>query len=207
MRPITLSLILANVAIFGAQQVFGDSLVIHFALWPLGQFSLPGVVSSVGFEPWQLVTYSFLHGNFQHIFFNLFALYMFGSAVERYLGSPKFVALYFASVISAAATQLIVVSGGAPEGPTPTVGASGGVFGLLLAFGWLVPRSRVMLLFPPIPMPAWLFVMLYGLVELASGVFGTKVGIAHFAHLGGMVGAFAVLQIWGRPRSAGDNSG
>jgi membrane associated rhomboid family serine protease len=178
-------------------------LLIHFALWPVGRFPLPGVDFSVGFEPWQLVTYSFLHGNFQHIFFNMFALYMFGSGVESYLGSPKFVALYFASVISAAVTQLFVVSGSVADGIAPTLGASGGVFGLLLAFGWLFPRTRVTLIFPPIPMPAWLFVTLYGLVELASGVFGTQGGIAHFAHLGGMVGAFLVLQLWGRRNSSG----
>jgi membrane associated rhomboid family serine protease len=198
MRPVTLALLIANVAVFGAQQVLGDWLLIHFALWPLGHYSVPGVDQSIGFEPWQLVTYSFLHGNFQHIFFNMFALFMFGSGVERYLGSPKFLTLYFASVIAAAVTQLIVVGSSSPAEAAPTLGASGGVFGLLLAFGWLFPRTRVTLIFPPIPMPAWLFVTLYGLVELASGVFGTQVGIAHFAHLGGMVGAFLVLQIAGR---------
>ena len=196
MRPVTLFLLIANVAVFAAQQLWGDWLLIHFALWPPGRFPIEGVDQSVGFEPWQVVTYAFLHGNVQHIFFNMFALYMFGSAVEQYLGSPKFVALYFASVISAAVTQYIVISGSAS--PAPTLGASGGVFGLLLAFGWLVPRSRVTLIFPPIPMPAWLFVTLYGLVELGSGVFGTQTGVAHFAHLGGMVGAFAVLLLWGR---------
>ncbi len=197
MRPVTLSLLIANVVVFGAQQLLGDWLLIHFALWPLGQYSIPGVDQPLGFEPWQLVTYSFLHGNFQHIFFNMFALYMFGSGLERYLGVPRFTTLYFASVISAAVTQLIVV-GSSPTDVAPTLGASGGVFGLLLAFGWLFPRSRVTLIFPPIPMPAWLFVTLYGVVELASGVFGTQVGVAHFAHLGGMVGAFAVLQLWKR---------
>jgi rhomboid family protein len=202
MRPVTLALLLANIAVFGLQQVLGDWLILHFALWPVGQIVIPGLDQPIGFELWQLVTYSFLHGNFQHILFNMFALYMFGSGVESYLGSPKFALLYFASVISAALTQLIVVSGNAPGEVAPTLGASGGVFGLLLAFGWLFPRSRVTLIFPPIPMPAWLFVTLYGLVELASGVFGTQGGVAHFAHLGGMVGGFLVLQIWGR-RAAG----
>jgi membrane associated rhomboid family serine protease len=200
MRPVTLSLIIANVAVFAADKLFGDWLLVYFALWPPGHFPVPGADLTVGFQPWQLVTYSFLHGNLQHIFFNMFALYMFGSGVERYLGSPRFLVLYFASVISAAVTQLIVVNGS--ETAVPTVGASGGVFGLLLAFGWLFPRARLMLIFPPIPMPAWLFVTLYGLVELASGVLGTWSGVAHFAHLGGMVGAFAVLQFWGRRRSA-----
>lgn len=199
MRPITVALIVANVAVFGLQQLLGDWLILHFALWPVGHFSIPGLDQSIGFEPWQLVTYSFLHGNFQHIFFNMFGLYMFGSGVESYLGTPRFLALYFASVIAAAVTQLLVVSGSDPGQVVPTLGASGGVFGLLLAFGWLFPRSRVTLIFPPIPMPAWLFVTLYGVVELASGVFGTQVGIAHFAHLGGMVGAFLVLLISGKP--------
>jgi rhomboid family protein len=203
MRPVTLSLLIANVVLFGAQQLLGDWLLIHFALWPLGDYSFPGVDQSIGFEPWQLVTYSFLHGNVQHIFFNMFALYMFGSGVEGYLGAPKFALLYFASVISAAVTQLIVVGSSTSGGIAPTLGASGGVFGLLLAFGWLFPRARLTLIFPPIPMPAWLFVTLYGLVELASGVFGTQVGVAHFAHLGGMVGAFVVLQIWGRRQPVG----
>ena len=202
MRPVTLSLLLANIAVFGLQQILGDSLILHFALWPVGHVVIAGLDQPIGFEPWQLVTYSFLHGNFQHILFNMFALYMFGSGVETYLGSPKFALLYFASVISAALTQLLVVSGGEPGSVAPTLGASGGVFGLLLAFGWLFPRTRLTLIFPPIPMPAWLFVTLYGLVELASGVFGTQKGVAHFAHLGGMVGAFLVLQIWGR-RPAG----
>ncbi|MEJ0035872.1 MAG: rhomboid family intramembrane serine protease [Gammaproteobacteria bacterium] len=200
MRPVTVFLLIANVAVFGAQQLWGDALLINFALWPPGHFALDADVS-VGFEPWQLVTYAFLHGNIQHIFFNMFALYMFGSSVEQYLGSTKFAVLYFASVVSAAVTQLIVVSWSAAGNPVPTLGASGGVFGLLLAFGWLFPRNRVTLIFPPIPMPAWLFVTLYGLVELGSGVFGTQVGVAHFAHLGGMVGAFAVLLFWGRQRA------
>lgn len=202
MPPVTLFLLVANVVIFGAQQIADDTLTIHFALWPLGRYAIPGTDLSVGFQPWQLVTYSFLHGGFAHIFFNMFALYMFGSAVERYLGSPKFATLYFASVVAAALTQLVVVSNSVSEGIAPTLGASGGVFGVLLAFGWLFPRTRLTLIFPPIPMPAWLFVTLYGLVELASGVFGTPGGIAHFAHLGGMVGAFALLLLWGRRTSA-----
>src|SRR4051812_50219860 len=137
MRPVTLALLLANIAVFGAQHLWGDSLIDRFALWPPG----------AGFAPFQLVSYAFLHGNVQHIFFNMFALYMFGSSVEQYLGSAKFGALYFASVISAAVTQVIVVSG-ATGPPAPTLGASGGVFGLLLAYGWLFPRNRVTLLFP-----------------------------------------------------------
>src|SRR5689334_8764012 len=189
MRSVTTALILINVLVFGAQQLWFEPLVIHFALWPM---------DSVGFEPWQLVTSAFLHANSMHILFNMFGLYMFGSGVEQYLGSRKFLALYFAAVLSAAVTQLIVMGHGAEE---PTLGASGGVFGVLLAFGWLFPRSRVTLLFPPIPMPAWLFVAIYGAIELGSGVFGVQSGVAHFAHLGGMVGALVLLLFWS-PRRA-----
>jgi membrane associated rhomboid family serine protease len=198
MRPVTLSLLIANLVVFGAQRLWGDVLLVHFALWPLGRFPIEGLESGVGFEPWQLVTYGFLHGGFQHIFFNMFALYMFGSAVEQYLGSPKFATLYFASVISAAVTQLIVMNAESSDRLAPTLGASGGVFGLLLAFGWLFPRTRLTLIFPPIPMPAWVFVTLYGAVELISGVFYTSDGVAHFAHLGGMVGAAIVLLFSGK---------
>jgi membrane associated rhomboid family serine protease len=182
MRPATIALIIVNVVVYGAQQIWLDPLVTHFALWPID--------SSVGFEPWQLVTSAFLHASSMHILFNMFGLYMFGSGVEQYLGSRKFLALYFAAVLSAAVTQLIVMGHGADE---YTLGASGGVFGVLLAFGWLFPRSRVTLLFPPIPMPAWLFVTIYGAIELGSGVFGVQSGVAHFAHLGGMVGALVLL--------------
>jgi membrane associated rhomboid family serine protease len=102
-------------------------------------------------------------------------------------------------VLAAAVTQLVVAAwGGGP--PYPTVGASGGVFGLLLAFGMYFPRRMIMLIFPPIPMPAWLFVTLYGLLELYLGITGTQAGVAHFAHLGGMLGGWLMLQHWrGRP--------
>jgi membrane associated rhomboid family serine protease len=100
-------------------------------------------------------------------------------------------------VIVAAITQL-VVSGVGSATPYPTVGASGGVFGLLLAFGMLFPRRMIMLIFPPIPMPAWLFVTIYGVLELYLGVTGTSQGVAHFAHLGGMLGGFLMLRRWRR---------
>jgi membrane associated rhomboid family serine protease len=121
---------------------------------------------------------------------------MFGRELEAVLGSRRFAVLYFVAVLTAALTQLVVVSVGPDGPPYPTVGASGGVFGLLLAFGRLFPRRIVTLIFPPIPMQAWLFVTLYGAIELFSGVFGTTMGVAHFAHLGGMLGAFVLLHLW-----------
>src|SRR5882724_225644 len=137
MPPVTIALILINVLVFLAQQVWGDTLLANFALWPLGRFPVADSDLTVGFEPWQLVTSAFLHANWQHILFNMFALYMFGSGVERYLGSAKYLALFLAAVLTAGVTQLIVVSYGADNMPVPTLGASGGVFGVLLAFGWL----------------------------------------------------------------------
>jgi membrane associated rhomboid family serine protease len=188
MGPVTRALIVANVVVFGLQ-LWMPGLILVFALWPPGVLSL---AAGGGFEPWQLVTYAFLHGGLAHLFLNMFALWMFGRDVEQALGSRHYAILYFAAVLSAACVQLLVVSSSGRF--YPTVGASGGVFGVLLAFAYLFPRRTLVLLFPPIPMPAWLFVTVYGLIELTNGVFGTQSGIAHFAHLGGMLGAFVVLR-------------
>jgi membrane associated rhomboid family serine protease len=197
MGPATQILIAANVAVFALQNVLGGGLVLPFALWPLGRFPVSGG-GEVGFQVWQLFTSAFLHGNFTHLLLNMLALWMFGRDVEAVLGTRGFLSLYAAAVLSGSLAQLAVVS--MSTGPVyPTVGASGGVFGILLAFGMLFPRRTVMPLFPPIPMPARVFVLVYALIELVNGVFGTVQGVAHFAHLGGMVGAFAVMKL-GRVR-------
>ena len=194
--PVTRTLIGVNVAMFAAQFLLGDVVILNLALWPIQSTALAGVA---GFQPWQILTYSFLHGGILHLGFNMFALYMFGSELERLWGPKRFLNLYLASVISAALAQL-AFSSLASVAPYPTIGASGGVFGLLLAFALYFPRRTVTLLFPPIPMPAWLFVTLYGAVELYLGVTGTQAGVAHFAHLGGMLGAWLLIQYWrGRP--------
>ncbi|HSM76591.1 MAG TPA: rhomboid family intramembrane serine protease [Bryobacteraceae bacterium] len=191
--PVTRTLILVNVAMFAGEMVFGDALTVNLALWPLGAASVIGDYAR--FAPWQLVTYGFLHANVWHIFVNMFALYMFGSDLERLFRPRRFLALYFAGVISAAVAQLVFSSVADVE-PYPTIGASGAVFGLLLAYAMYFPRRIIMLLIPPIPMPAWLFVTLYGALELFLGVTGTQEGVAHFAHLGGMVGAWLLIQYW-----------
>src|SRR6202140_1017570 len=127
---------------------------------------------------------------------------MFGAEVERYVGPRRLLACYFASVVSAGLSQLFIpMLFGAP--PAPTIGASGGVFGLLLAYAFLFPRRKVIPLFPPIPMPAWLFATFYTGVELFLGVTGTLSGVAHFAHLGGMVGSALVLTQWRLARARG----
>ena len=188
----TTALIAANVAVFLLEQI-APGLVFAFALWPLGT----GQAGGPGFAPWQLISYSFLHGSVLHLAFNMFALYMFGGMVERVFGTRRYLIYYFVCVVSAALTQLVfsALSGGV----YPTVGASGGVFGLLLAYALYFPNNRVMLLFPPIPMRARTFVLFYAAIELFLGVTGTQEGVAHFAHLGGMIGGFALLRYWHGP--------
>ena len=192
MPPVTRALLIANVAVFVLQYLSGPLLISSLALWPLGSDQFPGAPI---FRPWQLLTYGFLHAGPAHLFFNMLALYMFGGDVEQLLGSRRYLIYYLLCVIGAAATQLLVM-GNIDRPPVPTIGASGGVFGLLLAFGMAFPQRRIILLFPPIPMPAWLFVTLYGLLELYLGVTGTSQGVAHFAHLGGMVAGFVLLMLW-----------
>jgi len=183
MPPITLALIAANAVVF-LLQMGAPGLTETFALWPLG----------AGFQPWQLLTYAFLHGGLVHIAFNMFALYMFGGPVERVFGPRRYLTYYFVCVLSAAIVQLLTSS--ATGTVYPTVGASGGVFGLLLAYAIYFPHSRIILLFPPIPMPARVFVVVYAALELFLGVTGTEEGVAHFAHLGGLVGGFIMLRLW-----------
>ena len=190
MPPVTTALIVANVAVFLLQSAV-PGLIAPFALWPL---AASGLDAGVAFAPWQLLTYAFLHGSLVHLAFNMFALYMFGSAIERVFGARRYLTFYLVCVLSAAIAQLIVA---AVTGLIyPTVGASGGIFGLLLAYGMYFPNNRVMLLFPPIPMPARVFVFVYAPFELFLGVTGTQEGVAHFAHLGGMVGGFLMLRYW-----------
>jgi len=187
-------LLVLNIAIYLLQGVAGDTLIDLFALWP--PVAPPAGEVAPGFMPWQMVTYSFLHGGPLHLAVNMLALWMFGRAIEDVLGSRRFALHYLASVVTAAATQMLVATVAGEV--YPTVGASGGVFGLLLAFGLFFPRQRIWLVLPPIPMPAWLFVTLYALVELVLGVTGTQAGVAHFAHLGGMLGSYLMLRHFAR---------
>jgi len=195
--PVTRGLILANVVVYLLQQMVGDPMVIYLGLWPLGTASVYGGMP--GFQPWQVITYGFLHGSVMHIFVNMFALYMFGGQLERLFGPRRFLNLYLASIITAGLSQLAYASFMGAD-PYPTIGASGGVFGVLLAFAMYFPRQTIVLLIPPIPMPAWLFVTLYGALELFLGFSGMEVNVAHFAHLGGMLGSWLMIQYWrGRP--------
>ena len=184
-------LLIANGLVFVLQQTNAEFLYINFALWPATDPRSP-------FMPWQILTYGFLHGDTTHIFFNMFALWMFGRDIELYMGSRRFLTYYVVCVAGAGAVQLIVAA--LQGGLYPTVGASGGVFGILLAYGLTFPNRIVVPLFPPIPMRAITFVILFGLLELYLGFSGSAPGVANFAHLGGMLFGFLMLRFWRKRR-------
>jgi membrane associated rhomboid family serine protease len=194
LTPVVRALLYVNFIVYGLEWLTGERLLDTFALWPWDAAQQYGTPP---FEPWQLVSYAFLHDptSIWHLLGNMFALFMFGPDAERTLGWRRFSFYYFACVIGAAFTQLWVVHSISP-GPYDTIGASGGIFGLLLFYGMTFPHRRLLLLFPPVPMPAWLFVTLYGILELSMGVFGRGQGVAHFAHLGGMATGFALILYW-----------
>jgi membrane associated rhomboid family serine protease len=199
--PITKALLWSNALVFVLQLLLGEPLFRAFMLWPLGSYPLGfqnGELLTAGFLPWQLVTYGFLHGSPGHLFFNMLAVYMFGSQIEQVWGPRRYATYFFVCVVGAGLIQLAVAtwsvsSGGAPY---PTLGASGGVYGLLLAYGMMFPNRQVMLLIPPIPMKARTLVIVFGAIELFLGVTGTQSGVAHFAHLGGMLFGFLLIQHW-----------
>lgn len=180
------TLVVVTIVVFLLESDTAGPLVSSFALWPL----------QAGFMPWQLVTYAFLHASVLHLAFNMYGLWLFGRELENLLGQRALLQLYFASILTAGATQLLFTH--LTGNVYPTVGASGGVFGILLAYGIFFPNRILMLLFPPIPLPAWLFVTLYAGIELTLGVTGTQAGVAHFAHLGGMVGGYLIIRRWRR---------
>ena len=212
--PVVKNLLIINGLVFLGQMILdARSVAVYdtfdrlFMLWPLGgpeaiQFR-DGVVEFGSFQPWQLVTSAFMHGGFGHIFFNLFGLWMFGAVVERTLGLQRFFWFYVVCVLGASVLQLAVASwpfwAGAGGVPVPTLGASGGVLGVLAAFGVLYPEERIFLLFLPVPIPAKWFVLGYAAFSLFAGYSGVQAGVAHFAHLGGMLtGALLILYWRGR---------
>jgi membrane associated rhomboid family serine protease len=184
-------LIAANVLVYLLQFLSGGAVDDLFALQPLQP-----IEGQPHFHLWQIVTYAFLHSteNYWHLLFNMFGLWMFGTGIERYVGPRRLLVCYFASIVTAALAQLTVpILFGAP--PEATIGASGGVFGLILAYAVMFPKSKVAVYFV-IPMPTWLFATLYAALELFQGVTGSQSGVAHFAHLGGMVGSALVILQW-----------
>ncbi len=204
--PVVKNLIIANcVALLATELLpFGNEIISRFALFN---------IESPLFHSYQIFTYMFLHGGISHLFFNMFALWMFGRQLEIELGSQRFFIYYMVCGVGAALLQLGVgyaeyahaigavgEYGAMPLLRVPTVGASGAVYGLLLAFGVLHPNNTIMLLFPPIAMKAKWFVVAYGLLELFFGISGYQAGVAHFAHLGGMLWGLALLYWWRKQR-------
>lgn len=204
--PVVKNVIIANCVALLATTLLpvGDELLTRFALFN---------AQSPLFHSYQIFTYMFLHGGISHLFFNMFALWMFGRQLEYELGSQRFFTYYMVCGVGAALLQLGVgyaeyahalEAGGLQAAMqylcTPTVGASGAVFGLLLAFGVLHPNNTVMLIFPPIAMKAKWFVLIYGLLELFFGLSGYQSGVAHFAHLGGMLWGLGLLYWWRKQR-------
>lgn len=204
--PVVKNIIIANCVAMLALTLlpFEDELLTRFALFN---------VESPLFHSYQVFTYMFLHGGVSHLFFNMFALWMFGRTLEYELGSQRFFVYYMVCGVGAALLQLGVgyaeymhalAAGGLNAAMhylyVPTVGASGAVFGLLLAFGVLHPNNVIMLIFPPIALKAKWFVVIYGLLELFFGLSGFQSGIAHFAHLGGMLWGLALLLWWRKQR-------
>ena len=199
------NIIIINILVMIMTRLNANFMYEYFALfYPTSPF----------FHWWQPLTYLFMHGGFPHIFFNMYAVYMFGSDLERQWGTKKFLLFYFVSGLGAALIhtgvewlQLQYWMGAAAEGSmaaitsihtlkvVPTVGASGAVFGLLMGYAVLYPDS-IMGVFPPIVMKAKWFVLIYAAIELVTGVTGTAEGIAHFAHLGGLIFAFILMMYW-----------
>jgi membrane associated rhomboid family serine protease len=183
--PVTKIFMLVCVAVFCLQELLQARwLTALFALWP---------VASGNFMPWQVLSYTFLHGDLGHLFFNMLGLWMFGSELERIWGQKRYIQFLVASALAAALVQILwtMVVGSR----VPTVGASGALFGLLLAFGMLFPNRMIVPLIPPIPMKAKYFVAIFGGLELLLGFMGGS-GVAHFAHLGGMLGGFLMIRFW-----------
>lgn len=199
--PVTKALLIANVALFvlqlavgDGQQLPGEGVLDAFKLWPWGASDDP----ASSFMPWQLLSYGFLHGGIGHLVFNMLTLVMFGAPIEFVWGNRRFLAYYLVCVAGAGLCQLLIGSWMVMEGERAyaTIGASGGVFGLLLAYGLLFPHQRVMLLIPPVPMKARTLVFVVGAVALLLGFTGLQPGVAHFAHLGGMLFGYLLIRYW-----------
>lgn len=203
---VTKNLVIINVIVFIATVLGGDFMYRLFALYyPASQY----------FHSWQILTHMFMHGNFMHIFFNMYALWIFGSVVERMIGSRKFLIFYLVCGLGAAALHMGVnfleaqnflaqIADGSTLAAqsymrlkmTPTVGASGAIYGILIAYAMLFPQSRLTLIFPPISLKARTWVLIFVGIELLTGITGTADGVAHFAHLGGMLVGFLLVSFW-----------
>ena len=188
--PVVKNLIIINALVYMATaliQPAHNAIMEYCALW----------LGAPLFHTYQFVTYMFLHASLEHLFFNMFALWMFGRTLEYALGSKRFLIYYMVCGVGAALVQM-GVAGLTGEFGIQLLGASGAVMGLLLAFGVLWPNSIIMLLIPPIPLKAKWFVIIYAAIELLLGWTGRDPGVAHFAHIGGMLWGLGLLYYWRR---------
>ena len=201
--PVTRSLLIVNVIMFVATLINEDFMIRTFAMF---------YPASPLFRWWQPLTHMFMHGGWWHILFNMYTLVMFGMVVERALGTKKFLILYFVTGLGAVALHTGVewldihrlAASASPTAQTdiidmlrtPMVGASGAIYGVLVAFAMLYPEARMTLIFPPVTLDAkWMVIIFVG-IELLTGITGTQVGIAHFAHLGGALFGFLLILYW-----------
>ena len=187
-------LLIANGLLYAVERFSPEFMITHFGLWPF---------DSGLFRPWQLITYGFLHdlNTLYHIGFNMLGLWMFGRHVEPIMGPKRFLVFYITCVMGAGFIQILVA--GAQGGAYYTVGASGGLMGILLAYAMAFPNQIIVLLIPPVPMKAKYFVLLFTLASIFLGVSGAVPGVAHFAHLGGMLFGFLLWRHWYKPRRRG----
>lgn len=197
---VTKNLLAINILMFIATLINENFMVANFAMfYPASPF----------FKPWQILTHMFMHGGFWHIFFNMYSLLMFGSILERSLGPKKFLIFYFVTGLGAVALHTgvewmqarVFIANGAVNAyqallMTPTLGASGAIYGVLIGFAMLYPQAQLMLIFPPIPVKAKWLVVIFAVIELFSGINGIQDGVAHFAHLGGMLFGWLLIRWW-----------
>lgn len=202
----TKNIILINILVMVMTSLNGDFMYRNFALfYPTSPF----------FRIWQPVTHMFMHGGFFHIFFNMYTLYFFGRVLEERWGAKKFLVFYFVTGLGAALVhtgvewlQMQTWMSQVAEGSviaqnkihmlkmTPTVGASGAIYGVLMGFAMLYPDAILSLVFPPVSMKAKWFVLIFGGIELLTGITGAGGGIAHFAHLGGLIFGYLLIMYW-----------
>lgn len=197
---VTKNLVAINILMFIATLINENFMVANFAMfYPASPF----------FKPWQILTHMFMHGGFWHIFFNMYSLLMFGSILERSLGPKKFLIFYFVTGLGAVALHTgvewmqarVFIANGAAQAyqallMTPTLGASGAIYGVLIGFAMLYPQAQLMLIFPPIPVKAKWLVIIFAAIELFSGINGIQESVAHFAHLGGMLFGWLLIRWW-----------
>ena len=198
MPPVVKNVLMINVVMLLATYIFADVMYQKLGLF---------YPASPLFRPYQFITHMFMHGNFVHLFFNMYALWIFGCALEYVWGSKRFFLFYMVTGLGAAAFHFFVLWLTSLSMPTnsmayyqllmtPTVGASGAIYGVLLGYGMLFPNNVLQLIFPPVALKAKWFVLIFGALELILGLTDRGGNVAHFAHLGGMIFAFLLIRFW-----------